>query len=289
MEHGDTVVFIDANLYLDLYEVTKGKKLLDTLREQQNHIFVTIQLVEEVQRRKLQVAKEFLTRQFKNLESRNIVQRIGEVNEDPIAAAVETLRRISLSEDEVSKALHDIFSQAVKPEPEELQRARERKERGNPPGKKTGPLGDQLTWEQLLSHCKGKSKPRLWIISKDEDFLTEYYDTVLLNPLLHQDLARIEPAPEVFCFSSIDKGIRDFVERTKVRAEKLPTPEESKAIEKELNSLPPRGWLDTSMDDAYIVEMLTRRQRQISPALWAAISNDELPLRMTPVPDKTDK
>src|SRR5437773_92664 len=110
MEYSDTVIFIDANLYLDLYEVTKGKKLLDALREQQNYIFVTIQLVEEVQRRKLQVAKEFLIRQFENLKLRSfgipdhlfdisgetatklheklrdISQRITEVNEDLIAA-----------------------------------------------------------------------------------------------------------------------------------------------------------------------------------------------------------
>jgi PIN domain len=315
MKKSDAVVFIDANLYLDLYEVTEGKRLLAPLKEQQDYIFITVQVVEEVQRRKLKLAADFLSRQFENLKLRNvgvpdhlfdisgetasklreklrdIYQKITEINEELITAAIQTLQRISVSEDEVSKTLSDLFSKAVTPTAEELHRARERKERGNPPGKKADTLGDQLTWEQLLSYCMDKSNLKLWIISKDRDFFTEYKHTLLLNPLLQQDLAGVfEPGSEVFCFDSIDKGIRDFVERTKVRAETLPTLEESKAIEKELNSLPPRGWLDTSMDDANMVAMLSRRQ--ISPALWANLSgsnNTEWLSKMVPAPDKTDK
>ncbi len=313
MKNSGAVVFIDANLYLDLYEVTEGKKLLAPLKEQQDYIFITVQVVQEVQRRKLEVAAGFLSRQFENLKLRNvgvpdhlfdisgetasklreklsdIGQRITEINKELITASIQTLQRISLSEDEVSKTLYDLFSKAVKPAPEELQRARERKERGNPPGKINGPLGDQLNWEQLLSYCSGKSKLQLWIITKDRDFLTEYDGTMLLNPLLRQDLTRIiEPTPEVFCFSSIDKGLRDFVERTKVRAETLPTLEESKAIEKELNSLPLRSRWDTSMDDANFLSLTAMyRQRMISPALWdhlASQGHDET----LPSSDKTD-
>jgi len=312
----DALLFIDANLYLDLYEVTKGKKLLEPLREQRDYIFVTVQVVEEVQRRKLKVAADFLTRQFKAPELRNfdvpdhlfdvsgetatdLLAKLGEihdkiktVNTDLINAAVKTLQRISLSEDEVSKALATLFGKAIQHTPEELQRARDRKERGNPPGKPEGPLGDQLTWEQLLSHGKGKSK--VWIISKDRDHCTKHGDKLFLNPFLYQDLARVtQPPPAVVCFDNIGDGLRDFARTTGVKAEKLPTVEESKEIKKELDSLPPRGWLDTSMDDANLVALLAQfRQRLMSPALRAALQNqgDEgQNLWLPPDPDKTDK
>ncbi len=314
MKHRDAVIFIDTNLYLDFYQVTKGKELLDTLREQQDYIFVTAQVVEEVQRRKLQLAQEFLTRHFKNLEFRNfevpdhlfdisgettaklreklgdIGQRIKKINEDLITAAVETLQRISRSEDEVSKALHDLFCKAVKPTLDELQRARDRKERGNPPGKRPDPLGDQLNWEQLLTHCKGKSKLKLWIISKDKDYATKYSNARLLNPLLLQDLTRIvEPVPEVFCFDSIDKGISDFAKKTGVKAEKLPTPDQSKEFEKELNSLPPRDLRGIIVDEAAYRLPLTAmyRQRMISPALWEFMARQGADETL-PITEKTD-
>ena len=112
---------------------------------------------------------------------------------------------------------------------------------------------------------------------------------MFLNPLLYQDLARmIQPTPEVFCFDSIDEGIRDFVQRTGVKAEMLPTPEESKEIKKELDSLPPLGWLSSAsgMDDANYVAILNARSKQMSAPLWAAISNLGWHPGMKPDPDK---
>lgn len=311
MEKIDALVFIDANQYLDLYRVTKGKKLLDPLVEQQDYIFVTVQLVEEIQRNKLQVAGDFLAKQFEQLKVRgfdvpdhlfdisgetaaklreklnDIDQRIKAVNGDLMNATTLTLQRISQSEDEVSKALEVLFSKAVPHTLEEIQRARERKEKGNPPGKKAGPLGDQLTWEQLLSHCKGKSK--LWIISKDSDYCIKRCSKVFLNPLLYQDLGRMnQPPTEVFCFDSIDEGLRDFVQVTGVKAEKLPTLEESKEIRRELDSLPPLDWLpSSSMDSANdVVLQYAHRQRRAAAALMTTMPNQGWHPGMNPDPDK---
>jgi PIN domain-containing protein len=296
MENIDALVFIDANSYLDLYRATKGKKLLALLREQQKHIFVTAQVVEEVQRHKLRVEALFLADQFKKLKPRgfevpdhlfdltgetasSLREKLGEIHEKTkqlnaalMNAAIQSLQRISRSEDEVSKALDVLFNGAIAHTPEELQRARDRKERGSPPGKKADTLGDQLTWEQLLSHCKGKSK--LWLISKDSDYCTKYDGgKMFLNPLLYQNLVRPDcPTPEVFCFDGIDEGISDFVKATGVRADKLLTPNESEEIKKELDSLPPRfTFLNTSMDDANMVAIFGSHRRQMTPALWAAI------------------
>src|SRR5262249_9344787 len=64
----DALLFIDANKYLDLYRTAKGKKLLAPLGEQVDYIFVTRRVVEEVQRNKILVAAEFLTKQFRKLK-----------------------------------------------------------------------------------------------------------------------------------------------------------------------------------------------------------------------------
>jgi hypothetical protein len=309
MKNINALIFIDANLYVPLYGLPKWRKLFNLLKEQKDHIFVSAQIVEEVQRNKLQVVAGLLANQLEHLKQSRSINlpdyifgdtdeklretlrdfRKKEIQTDLMKAAVRALQRISRSEDDVSKALARLFQGTVTHSTEELQRAKDRKERGNAPGKPEDPLGDQLTWEQLLSQCKGKSK--LWVISKDLDYYTQLRGQKFLNPLLYQDLVRVmDPDPEVFCFDSIDEGIRDFAKRTGVRAEKLPTPAESKEIEKQLDSLPPLGWWDTSMDDANRVAMMSRRQ--ISPALWAALSSqgDEgWHPGMKPDPEKTDQ
>jgi hypothetical protein len=146
----DALVFIDANQYLNLYRITKGKKLLKPLMEQQQHIFLTEQVVQEVQRNKLKAAADFLNNQFEELKVRafevpdhlfdavgktsselrgkldDIRKKIDEVNSDLTQIAVQTLDLISRSEDEVSKTLVGLFNNAVPPTPEELQRSRER-------------------------------------------------------------------------------------------------------------------------------------------------------------------
>jgi hypothetical protein len=316
MKNEDALVFIDANQYLDLYRfpIKKSKKVLDLLREQQDYIFVTAQVVDEVQRRKLRVAEGFLVGQLNQLPNWSAVtvltdyvvsvsgkptltlrEKLRAVSQDKKVkteleeAVVKTLQLISLSEDQVSKVLEHLFSKAIDHTPEEIERARKRKERGNPPGKQAAPLGDQLTWEQLLSHFQGKS--RLWIISRDSDYFSKQYGKTFLNPLLYQDLARLnQRAPEAFCFDSISEGINDFVQKTGVKAKKLLTPEESQEIKKAQDALPPLdslGWLYSGTDDATVAAIQQNiRSRQMSPALLAAISNQGWHPGMEPDPDK---
>jgi hypothetical protein len=54
------LLFIDANQYLDLYRMVRGKKLLAALEEQKDYIFVTSQVVAEVGRNKVKIAANFL-------------------------------------------------------------------------------------------------------------------------------------------------------------------------------------------------------------------------------------
>ena len=178
-------------------------------------------------------------------EFRNILGEAAKVKTELNRLAADSLTQISRSEDEVSRRLEGLFDKAISPSTEELRRARDRKERGNPPGKPGDPLGDQITWEQLLGCCKGGH--RLWIITKDKDYQTEHKQTVLLNPLLYRDITiACGTAPEVHCFSDLLKGLKHFGKNAGVKAEKLPTEQESTEIKQEIDALPSVGWMTGS-------------------------------------------
>lgn len=166
-----------------------------------------------------------------------IGEKINKVNEEVDDLALGILEQVSRSEDEVSRALAPIFARAVPHSPEEFQRARDRRELGNPPGKSTDTVGDQLTWEQILTHFKRKK--RLWIISRDGDYGTVYDGKGFLNCFLYNELCKVAAAPEVYLFEDMVEGIGHFIDTTGVKAEKRLTPEEAKEVEKEEKALPP--------------------------------------------------
>lgn len=291
------VLFIDANQYLNLYRIVSGKKLLAALQEQQAHILVTAQVVDEVHRQKVKVTASFLADSVKKLELHSIAvpdhllstvddrvvhireqlqkirEKVNETKEEFKKLTHDLLEQVSQSKDEVSKVLAGLFSQAVAPNEGELQRARARKERGNPPGKKSDPLGDELSWEQILSQCQ--DKPRLWIITKDSDYGTEHEGKIFLNAALYQELARLyQSEPAVFCFDNIADGLKHFADTTGAKAEKLPTPEETEQIKKEQESLPPLGWL-TNYDDSAPIAIQSAYRMRDSTLLRAALANQE--------------
>jgi PIN domain len=295
------LLFIDANQYLDLYRTVSGKKVLPAVLEQRNFIFVTEQIVDEVNRQKVKVTADFLADWLKKLELNSIPvpdhllstvgdgvvrmreqlqkthEKVKETKEEFKKLTHDVLEQVSQSKDDVSNALAGIFSQAIKFTDAELESARARKERGNPPGKKSDSLGDQLTWEQLLSRCK--DKPKLWIITRDSDYGTVYAGKMFLNAALYQELARLyKSEPEVFCFDNIAEGLTHFTETTGAKAEKLPTPEETEQIKKEQESLPPLGWL-TSYDDSYPLAMrlqdASRMSDSLATRLSQVVSSDE--------------
>jgi PIN domain len=255
MKKADAMIFIDANQYLDLYALTAPKKrLLDLLMAQQEYIFVTSQVVDEVQRKKVQRMATQVGELLEKLptwtkvpdllvklseeEAKGIKKKLTKTN--VVTAAVSMLQQISKSEDELSKILDKLFARAHPHTPDELQRARDRKERGNPPGK-GNKIGDELTWEQLLSHYNDESK--LWIITADPDFCTRSGSQSILNAFLHQELLQRNTRIKVFCFNSLAQGIQHFTDTTGENRDKRIPPEEVEQIKKEQESLPPMDWL----------------------------------------------
>jgi PIN domain len=257
------MLFIDANQYLDLYRVIAGKKLLDYLETFGSSIFVTKQISNEVQRRKLGVAHEFFSRYLKdrneiNLQVPDHLLGLSEIEMDSFRKAIEKVRaiidsfeeravteleKISKSEDEVSIRLMSLLSKAIAPTNDEMRRARDRKEIGNPPGKRSDPLGDQLSWEQLLSHCILLKVTQLWIVSKDSDYLIMHKKKAFINPLLRQDLLDIcGTTLELYCFDNLVDALKGFGEKSTVPPEQRLSEQDATEIKKELEELPQQSW-----------------------------------------------
>jgi hypothetical protein len=201
-----------------------------------------------------------------NAVRKRLRERLRKIREK---LSLDLLEQVSQSKDDVSKALAGLFSQAVVHTDSELQRARTRKERGNPPGKPSDPLGDQLNWEQILSRCQ--DKPQLWIITTDTDYGPIRDNKMFLNPTLYRELGELYQAePPVHCFTNIFDGLKHFAETTGTKAEKLPTSEEAEQIKKEQESLPPLDWL-TNYDDSFPVAIQSNYSRGDSTMLAAAL------------------
>jgi hypothetical protein len=193
--------------------------------------------------------------------------------------AAGALANISRSDDGVSKRLEPIFQKAVPPNDGELQRARERRERGNPPGKSNDPLGDQIIWEQFLSHCKGKNRRRLWILSRDQDYCTEFGGRVFLNAFLHQELKDVCGATaQIYCFTDLLEGLKDFGKNAGVKAEKVPTGAEADGIRKEIDRLPSSQWYLN--DQSHIAAALIASGRQrLNPAILSNLTSFASPFQ----------
>jgi hypothetical protein len=144
------------------------------------------------------------------------------------------MKKVGQSTDEVSTGLA-----AVRHSDTQLQKAKARKERGDPPGKKTDPIGDQLTWEQILCQFGGKTK--LWIVTRDSDYGCMYgekrAEKGFLNRLLYDELQKVSPGAEAFLFENVPDAIEHFASVTGVKADELPTPEQREEIKEEEESL----------------------------------------------------
>ncbi|MEW8509135.1 MAG: hypothetical protein AB2598_20835 [Candidatus Thiodiazotropha sp.] len=147
-----------------------------------------------------------------------------------LSDAVELLlSKIMKGEDGASATLNAIFSSAYTPSEGELNNARLRKELGNPPGKPADAVGDQISWEQLLSAYGGEHP--LWIISSDNDYSSKVNSKRYLNAYLYEELKKqIGKEPEVYVFETLAEGIEHYSEHRKTPVENLPTKEELKKI-----------------------------------------------------------
>ncbi len=201
-------IFIDANILLGFWCLREGRlpsELLLPLVELGGHVLITKQVADEVQRNKLTVflknvgemsmktpplIPDHLAKRKSYHDLNNELKRLDEMatsaRKQWNASTSELAAAISEGSDLVSEMLAPLFEQAVSPTREQLDAARHRKELGNPPGKRADPLGDQISWEQLLD--ASKKEKEVWILTKDSDLAHVVDGTRHLNPFLRQEL-----------------------------------------------------------------------------------------------------
>jgi hypothetical protein len=266
------ILFIDANIYLRFYDNSQPeyKKLLRTIVEVKDKIFVTEQIVNEVNRRKLSAFRltcaDSLTDD--SIRSRHLPEHFDSSEKATIREwnkKREELRResqklikeqttifdnllseTSRSTDKVSKELQHIFLTAKRATIEQYNRAIERKRIGNPPGKEDDPLGDQISWEQLLDSISKATD--LWLISNDSDYFTSYKDKCYLNPFLSSEIYdAAKNIKTIRCFDKLANGLKDFNDHQETKLVSLPKDDELKDISR-LEILPsPTGYASGSL------------------------------------------
>jgi len=233
-------LFIDANIYLDFYDAQSRaiRKLLPPLGTVAENVFITEQIVHEVGRNKLAIAKRNFDEVLKRLKTDMgvpdfVVDVLGskvktgfgpskaQLNkvEKAMGAALEGMVQ---STDMVSSGLQSVFRRAVRETEGELRLARLRRERGNPPGKKGDTLGDQLSWEQLLGRLSRGDE--LWIVSRDSDYCIRHSGNCYLHPVLFEDLRkRGLRKKDIFAFENLASALKDFNRRGGTKAARLPS------------------------------------------------------------------
>lgn len=254
-------IFIDSNIYLNFFDSNKPelKKLLDSLLEIKESLFIGSQIVNEVNRNKLDVAHRSLSNHFNNLsnikktinlpehlemestnlqkwnsQSKEIYQKNQKLSKELEDIIHKTLEEIMCSSDKVSHTFRLLFEGALEASEHEILAGRYRREVGNPPGKPNDPLGDQVSWEQF-KNCSRDSE-NIWIITKDTDYYTAFKNKRYLNSFLYDELVKANTniaTPSIFCFETLAEGLKHFNENSLEKIDKLPTEEELKIITEE--------------------------------------------------------
>jgi hypothetical protein len=177
---------------LGFWKLREGRlqsELLPAFVELRDHILITRQLVDETVRNRLNVFMEsakfveepqppaipehlMATEEAKSWNARHktVMEGRKALDRDWQTVLIGLANAISAGQDPVSRALEPLLATARGHEDAHLNRARDRKERGNPPGKKGDPLGDQLSWEQFLDAVRGEKS--VWIVTRDRDYAT---------------------------------------------------------------------------------------------------------------------
>lgn len=251
-------LFIDANVYLPFYNsnAIEFRKLLKTLDEVKSDIIITEQIVNEVIRNRFNMFKgsfDNYAKQAKVVEMElplhilsSMDKELKEWNKQRKKLTTDSIEPNNLfktirdkaliqvyeGNDDVSNTLDKIFKKAIKPNKKERDEALFRLNTGNPPGKNSDPLGDQLNWTILLNKLKGVSK--IWIVTKDNDFCIEWNNKERkLNPFLHRELKTKHPKLEVELHDDLSTALDSYGKARKKKIQNLPTDATMRKIERE--------------------------------------------------------
>jgi hypothetical protein len=252
------MLFIDTNSYLEFFKGSQPslQKLLPALIEVREEIFVTQQVVWEIQRSKLRITAELLTgfaEKYKpvsvrlpahldavgypkiaswNKEAATLYKGVEEHAGALNSLIANVMSSVSESRDRVSTELNKVFTFARIPSGDALKRAIARKELGNAPGKPGDPIGDQVSWEMILEAIKPGEA--LWLVTRDKDYATPFAGKRYLNAQLMGELqSKLGDAPIVHLFDSMADALKHFSLSRSAAIKNLPSEEELKDIARE--------------------------------------------------------
>jgi hypothetical protein len=250
-------IFIDANVFLRFYEgAPEFYSLLKFLRELRPYLVITERVVAEVRRRKLGVAADAFAALEKKLtfQSIRLPEHLDESEDSALsglnaelaalhrgvkkaatgfrACRDRVLRQIALSKDPISRALEELFEGALVPNAGQLDRANLRHLYGDPPGKASGALGDQISWEQLLDSASAADV--LWLVTSDTDYFVEVGGEQILNAALIREVGQRFPSmstPRVF--QTLLDAVQEFAATVPSALQRPPSAAEAQAIREE--------------------------------------------------------
>lgn len=253
------IIFIDTNIYLRFYDqdLTQYKSLIPVLGEIKDYLFITEQIkneilrnktllsvkffndklrkIKEIKLRDLAIPKEYQPNHSRGIDDhnekvKNLEHQFIEVQRNSIKTINKIVQEISQNEDLIYKNLLPILTKVRIPEQKHITRSLQRKRVGNPPGKHTDPIGDELNWEQLIDSINEYDE--LWIVSKDTDFLPKMGDNLFLNSYLHQELIAIKDNIVIKLYDNLSGMLINF----KKEKPDLQLPRNIKIIKKEEGS-----------------------------------------------------
>jgi predicted nucleic acid-binding protein len=185
-------VFVDTNVLLSFYayatdDIEQLKKLSDLIRSNTLNVYVSSQVAEEF-RRNREVKLAVSIAEFSQNGSKSLPRFLADYEEaEAYKAALKELSKVKNSL--VQKAMEDAASVSFAVDklvnglffdagvgdvtPAMIDKARLRRDVGNPPGK-TNSLGDQINWEFLLATVP--DEVTLHVVSKDGDFQSAFKD-----------------------------------------------------------------------------------------------------------------
>lgn len=203
-------VFIDTNIYLAFFEVTKDdlaklSEAFDLASHQELEFITTKQIKAEFLRRRASTVSKSLS-VFEELKIPAIPAMAKGIAE--MEDFVKARKVMSASHKALAKALRDsakgltldadtavqkLFetSTLVETTKENVQNAQLRLDCGNPPGKK-GSLGDAINWESLLSLPDFHDE--LILVTQDRDF-RDQLDVTKINSFLQQEWSASHSGP----------------------------------------------------------------------------------------------
>ncbi len=137
--------------------------------------------------------------EFKKLND-SLKQQWNEIHQGIVEA-------ISADRDLPTQMLSPLMKMAKPPDKTQIAAAQDRRERGNPPGKKADTLGDQLSWQQFLDAVKGNDTA--WIITRDSDYAEKVGQKLFINTFLMSELSS-RGVKQVHVFDSLSEAIKSL-------------------------------------------------------------------------------